>query len=189
MRQRAAKHRETSGHKMGDSDLYDLLKLMSDAGRAIAAEQQGTEEHIGKTLGCVHLQMQDVSIVQHFAEQAAAHSTVWHGLAQAGISLTDVNRQVAFFQQISHIGLHCTVLTEYPVRECRAINQAMTQQSPQAGLPAALILSYLLKAPGCPVSFALSTATTHHKSLCILRLTNEPYSVILHHILLIRCAD
>ena len=83
---------------MGDSDLYDLLKLISDAGRAIAAEQQGTERHVGNKIGCVHLQMQDVSVAQQFAEQAAAHSTLWQGLTQAGISLTDVNRQVACCQ-------------------------------------------------------------------------------------------
>lgn len=74
---------------MDAASLYDLLKTLSDAGREIATQQQGLADHGG---AIVTISQQDLAVVKAFAEQPAAHATVWQGMPQACISLTDVTR-------------------------------------------------------------------------------------------------
>ena len=76
---------------MSATNLYELLKPLSDAGRGIAAQQQGSADGSAISL-CAKPVMHDVCGVRYFAEQAAGHTAIWQGMPQAGISLTDVTR-------------------------------------------------------------------------------------------------
>lgn len=77
---------------MDATSLYDLLKPLSDAGREIAAQQQGLAEHGNGAAPSSLIGRQDIAVIKSFAEQAAAHTATWQGMPQAGISLTDVAR-------------------------------------------------------------------------------------------------
>ncbi len=77
---------------MTADSLYDLLKSFSDAGREIASQQQGLADPSSTTHSFARIGLQDVSVIKAFAEQTAAHATIWQGMPQAGISLTDVTR-------------------------------------------------------------------------------------------------
>ena len=76
---------------MTADSLYDLLKPFSDAGREIASQQQGLAAR-SSTNQSARIDSQHVLVIKAFAEQTAAHATIWQGMPQAGISLTDVTR-------------------------------------------------------------------------------------------------
>ncbi|KAL0028583.1 hypothetical protein WJX79_003483 [Trebouxia sp. C0005] len=118
---------------MTADSLYDLLKPLSDAGREIASQQQGLADRSSATHSSAQMDSQDVLVIKAFAEQTAAHVTIWQGMPQAGISLTDVTR---------------------------CLNHAMSQDMQDSGVQAALIFSYLLKTPGCPVLSFLDVVTS-----------------------------
>lgn len=75
---------------MDTQTLYDLLKSLSCSGRQVAAQQQG----LGRidSVSCPTLHIDDVQVIKCFAERATAHTAVWQGMPQAGISLSDVAR-------------------------------------------------------------------------------------------------
>ena len=75
---------------MDTQALYDLLRSLSHAGREVAAQQQGLAED--GSISCVSLHTEDIRVIKCFAEHAAAHTAVWQGMPQAGISLSDIAR-------------------------------------------------------------------------------------------------
>ena len=75
---------------MDTNALYDLLKFLSNTGREVAAQLQGsTGDGI---ISLESLQKDDVPILRAFAEQISAHTEVWQSMPHAGISLSDVSR-------------------------------------------------------------------------------------------------
>ncbi|KAL3140652.1 hypothetical protein ABBQ32_005218 [Trebouxia sp. C0010 RCD-2024] len=115
---------------MDTQTLYDLLRSLSHAGREVAAQQQGLAGN-GR-ISCDTLHAEDVHIIKCFAERPVAHTAVWQGMPQAGISLSDI---------------------------ARCLNDLMLHGTQQTATEAAVIFSYLIKTPSCPVLSFLDTVT------------------------------
>lgn len=75
---------------MDTQTLYDFLRSWSLAGREVAAQQQGLADN--GSVPFINLQAEDVHIIKRFAEGTVAHTAVWKGMPQAGISLSDIAR-------------------------------------------------------------------------------------------------
>lgn len=75
---------------MDTQTLYDLLKSFSWSGREVAAQQLGLAQIDSASCPTVHAE--DVHVFKCFAEHVTAHTEVWQGMPQAGISLSDTAR-------------------------------------------------------------------------------------------------
>lgn len=79
---------------MEHTDLYDLLRQLSEGGREVAAKQQGLDGHNTTSETAMSLLPHHASVAKAYAKAPADQSSAWHGMPQAGISLTDVARYV-----------------------------------------------------------------------------------------------
>ena len=77
---------------MACTQLYDLLRQLSEGGREVAARQQGLEGDSAAAEVAFVMQPHHVLIVEAFAQPSADQGSAWQGMPQAGISLTDVAR-------------------------------------------------------------------------------------------------
>ena len=143
---------------METQTLYDLLKSLSCSGRE---KHQGLGEN--DSVSCPSLHTDDVLVIKCFAESATAHTAVWQGMPQAGISLSDIARCCLETDVYSNFCLAHAVLQF--VASCRCLNHVMSHGNPQTAVAAALIFSYLLKAPSCPVNTCAADAES---ACCIL---------------------
>lgn len=144
---------------MESQTLYDLLKSLSCSGREVA-QQQGLGEN--DSMSCPSLHTDDVRVIKCFAESATAHTAVWQGMPQAGISVSDIARCCLEMDVYSNFCLAHAVLQF--VASCRCLNHVMLHGSPQTAVAAALTFSYLLKTPSCPVN----TCAADTDSVCFM---------------------
>ena len=100
--------------------LYDLLKLLSNTGRELVAQQRGSAA--GGTVALEFLQNDDVLTSKAFSEQATAHTEVWQGMPQAGISLSDVSR-CCTESMISRLALHCQICS-FPIFQMLQVHKS-----------------------------------------------------------------
>ena len=149
---------------MDPQTLYDLLKSLSCYGREVAAQQQGLG---GKdSASCPILHTDDVWVIKRFAERATAHIAVWQGMPQAGISLSDIARCC------QHTDVNSIISIAHAENQffasCRCLNHLMLHGNPQTAVAAALIFSYLLKTPSCPVkSYANGAGSVCCATTCV----------------------
>lgn len=156
----------TSG-TMDTQTLYDLLRSLSHAGREVAAQQQGLAGN-GR-ISCDTLHAEDVHIIKCFAERPVAHTAVWQGMPQAGISLSDIARCCFRSSMYSKARVQCATPELCVFYRC--LNDLMLHGTQQTATEAAVIFSYLIKTPSCPVSSCCATLTLaskcgHVKRLC-----------------------
>lgn len=155
---------------MDTQTLYDLLKLLSCSGRKVAAQQQGLREN--DTVSCPSLHIDDVRVIKCFAERATAHTAVWQGMPQAGISLSDTARCCLETDVHSKFCLAHSAPHFFAI--CRCLNHVMVRGSPQTAVAAALIFSYLLKAPSFPVNTCAADAGTVCHMLTYVLSQSQP---------------
>lgn len=139
---------------MDSHTLYDLLKSLSCSGREVAAQQQGLREN--DSVPCPTLHTDDVWVIKCFAESATAHTAAWQGMPQAGISLSDIARCCLETDLYSNLCLALAAPHFFAI--CRCLNHVMLHGSLQTATAAALIFSYLLKTPSCPVNTCAADA-------------------------------
>lgn len=77
---------------MANRDLYDLLRQLSEGGRAVAAQERGLSEHQSVSETAPVLLPRHVNVAKAFAQAGYDQTAVWQNMPQAGISLTDVAR-------------------------------------------------------------------------------------------------
>lgn len=87
---------------MACTQLYDLLRQLSEGGREVAARQQGLDgDSVAAEMAFV-MQPRHVHMVEAFAQASADQGSAWQGMPQAGISLTDVARYRRPLQCVVH---------------------------------------------------------------------------------------
>lgn len=77
---------------MACTQLYELLRQLSEGGREVAARQQGLDGDSAAAEVAFVMLPHHVHIVEAFAQASADQGSAWQGMPQAGISLTDVAR-------------------------------------------------------------------------------------------------